>query len=789
MNIPTKTSFFYFPFLFFLYLTCFCNAQNTDNPILDKYELYSEAPREVIYAHLNKSIFIKGEMLGLSIYAFDKYDKALSSLTTNIYCTIEDTSGAIIKKKLLHVSDGTTKTIFRIDSTFNNGSYTIKAFTNWQKNFPEQNHFQQNFKVISDNDLSKNTNHNNNDIDLQILGEGGHIIENTLNTVGIIAKDKNGIGLANVKGEIVDDLGELISNFKLNSLGISKILFQPLSGRLYFTKIHFKENIISAPINNIKPYGINLSVTERKSGASIILRTNKNTLNRIKDKNYSIGIHNGKEISKIDFRFDDLTQQMIISNELLHDGMNIITVFDENLSPLLERMVFKDKSVSIAKLNLKKVDWSNDSIRVVISSEQFDSKLQGLQNISISVLPEKTISYNHQNNIISQLFLQPYIKSPVQNAQYYFNNVTAKTKFDLDLLLLTQGWSSYSWDNIFKFNTNYIYNFEQGIDVTANINGKNESSTFITYPLKNSSTQVFSVDDTIGSFTIESLVPVDNETLRIGILEKNSPPPIYTQFNPSTFPNFNFTYPSVDLNYSLEEFSDFELPKAWENAEQLKEVVIKTKYQESEIEKKNNKRVVGKLIEITDLERKRATPLSVYLNQIGFVAHYDYANGEFTIINPRVQWKDPVPLVYLNDAPLLPGSFNILSFLTLETIDYLEVEFYGTGGSFRAQAGYIKIYTSENLGSRNNASNAIIESKFPLSFEGKKEFYTPKFQDYNTKFFQDYGAISWYPDLKVDSEGNIVFSFIDTGIKNISLYIEGITKGNHLISQNIQLKL
>ncbi|NNL83530.1 MAG: hypothetical protein HKP28_09065, partial [Winogradskyella sp.] len=51
--------------LFFFGL--FANAQGEiENQLIDHYEDFSAAPRELVYVHLNKSTYVEGEMLGFT---------------------------------------------------------------------------------------------------------------------------------------------------------------------------------------------------------------------------------------------------------------------------------------------------------------------------------------------------------------------------------------------------------------------------------------------------------------------------------------------------------------------------------------------------------------------------------------------------------------------------------------------------------------------------------------------------------------------------------------------------
>src|SRR5690625_2232707 len=79
----------------------------------------------------------------------------------------------------------------------------------------------------------------------------------------------------------------------------------------------------------------------------------------------------------------------------LTTGVNTITIFDENFNPLLERQIFYGK-------NLKRINLEQKIIKGTKDSMTFELRTLGKHenfNISLSVLPETTISYTHKHNI------------------------------------------------------------------------------------------------------------------------------------------------------------------------------------------------------------------------------------------------------------------------------------------------------------------------------------------------------------------------------------------------------
>ena len=148
--MKTSTSFRVLTlFVLFTFLTFFSlNAQDEIVDIVESYEDYASDAREVVYVHLNKSTYIKGESIGFTAYILDKKDKKSSKVTTNLYISIEDENKNVIKKKLLKVENGVASNIIELDSSFTSGHYTFKAYTNWMRNFNEQNYFIESIRII-----------------------------------------------------------------------------------------------------------------------------------------------------------------------------------------------------------------------------------------------------------------------------------------------------------------------------------------------------------------------------------------------------------------------------------------------------------------------------------------------------------------------------------------------------------------------------------------------------------------------------------------------------------------
>ncbi|MFP4844725.1 hypothetical protein [Winogradskyella sp. PE311] len=786
-----KTLHLFKIFPLFLLCSTFGFAQDAED-IIDNYSDYTEAPREIAYAHLNKSTYIEGEMLGFTTYIFDKYAKGSSKMTKNLYCTISDLEGNVIKKKLLKVDDGITSNIFEIDSLFKSGVFTFKAYTNWMRNFNESNHFEQTFKVIDADNLQeiKPIASEKLQIDLQLLGEGGHISYDVQNVIGIVAKNQFGLGIKNAIGKIIDENDMVISNFQLNNTGMAKVILNPKANIKYYAELNANGTTIKKEIENIKSAGIAMTLNSLGSNVIVKLDANDLFLKQFSEDIFKIALHDGSEMQITEFQLNS-KGQIILSYpiENLYPGMNIFTIFSKNNQPILERLYFNLKNIKTSGLTNVASTKLKDSINVKGQLKNID--ISKLTNLSVSILPSNTKSYNHHNNILSQLFIQPYVKGTIENASQYFKD-TRESNYNLELLLLTQGWSSYNWNTIFNYNAVFMYPFERGIDMVANINGDNPG-TYVLYPLEASSSQLFELKETDSEFTAKTVFPNDDDLFRIGYIDSRKKgfkikPSIYPQFYPSKFPDFNLEYktPQAIFTSIIEDSKEIELDKSWEYGEQLDEVVIEASKEFTRAEALANKAIRSKVDVINDRIKLRNQRLDLYLQRLGFNTQFDYFSGTLSITNPRVNWGTNVPLVYLNEGLLTTSStsdFGLLTFLNMQDIDYIEYELYGVGGGIRGQAGFIKIYTSNDYKSKGKNDN-IQTYDVPLRFNKEKTFYVSKFKYYNSSFYNEFGTIDWKPNLEFSKDGSFNFNVLNTK-NSFKLFVEGVLNDDTFISQEI----
>lgn len=761
----------------------------------DDYLEYFKLPRESLFLHTNKTTYLTGEEIWFKAYAYDRKNELTSKATTNVYLGIYDQFGKELDKKLYLAREGAAIGNFAIDSTLASGDYFLKVSTNWMKNFKEDDSFLQKIKIINPKVDRKNQKEvSQKEYDFQFLPEGGHIVYDVKNTIGIKALNDLGKGTAST-GRILNSKNIEVANFKSNFLGIGKFTFIPKKGETYTAKVTLENGKdFEQSLPAIKEVGVAISVNNIRDNRTIItLSVNNESISLFQDKEFKLLLHKDGKVKTIPVIFDKASKIIPIAQKDLFKGVNTVTLFNSKGQPILERMFFNSASSKNYSLFVERIESDSDSITYQLKS---NSNIGAeLLDASVSVLPTQTVSYSPDHTIISALYLKPYLKGHIENPQYYFKNVDRKKKYELDALMVTQGWSRYSWDNIFNFPPKPSYDFENGIAINGFINKKvKKISSLFLYPTKNNKSTFLNIDKD-GKFNIKNFYPEANEEVRFSYLKggKMKRPDMtlsYIKFmgedavNTKSYTSFSSFYKDKKISESF--FID-------DSYEELEEIKIKADLKEKlRKETRDPILVNGRVRKITLDEVESYPNITDFIQQSGFdVFIGDGATaplGDVAILS-RGRGGGAAPTIFLDGVIL--RDFNILLNYPTEQVDRVVVDKTGIGlGLSGGFGGAIKIYSRRSILKKATVSynSTLFSNVSEYGFQPVKEFYTPIYSSYRIQSFKDYGVIHWAPKVSISNTGGGFIKTVNTELDEISFYVEGISSDGTVFSQQIRIE-
>ncbi|MEZ4792021.1 MAG: hypothetical protein R2783_00645 [Gelidibacter sp.] len=801
-----------FAYLFFtiLYFTSSIIAQEISQKetLLEAYTSYFDTERETIYLHFNKNVFITQEPIWFKGYVYDKKNGQPFINTTNVYVALYDTEGNEIRNKLFFAQNGTFSGSFDNQNELKSGNYFIRAYTNWMNNFEEdESYVSKAIQIINPESvpdkgsLAPMTEH-----DLQFLPEGGHLVSNVNNTIGFKITDCAAQGII-IEGTVLNSKQETVANFKSNKLGMGKFDLMVKREDTYTAHyaIEGKEYSITLPKSEPEGFAIAVNNYTNAKMAYVSLKTNEATLQSEANKTYYLVISQNNKVSVVDIDINTLkTENTIpIPTANLASGINTITLFDDQLHPLLERLIFNYTENSFLKSSIYSTKTANDSLSIHIKTSQKDNSPIST-NLSIAILPQTSVAYSNREDIISAFMLEPYINGDVQDPGYYFEDIDRLKTYNLDLLLLTQGWSKYKWENIKNGAQALTHLFDVGLTVRgiANIPKTNRQGYYVQmFSIPNHLNEQASIEDDnhfyFKNFYLKDSAQINFTVYRDGIkIDKIKPVLELEGVNRQltkhpwqvkktcayhTVKNNGAINPMRILGNGKEQFLD---------TVNLSYVRIKDEdnlqYKKSYIANSYSKG-----IKIDSITKRYYNYVTDIINAHGFVVDQLPGAGQVRIKN-----RNPVSFLASNEPLLIVDdisyghSYDVIYNMLLDDIDEIYIDPNGNGYGSQGSAGVIRIYKKKGAfakkGLQNNSSQ---EFTIKNGFSTEKEFYVPEFYMQSKADFLRYGTIDWKSNIITDAKGNATYKIYDNGFKEAIMILQGFSADGKLLSEIKEIKL
>ena len=145
-----------------------------------------------------------------------------------------------------------------------------------------------------------------------------------------------------------------------------------------------------------------------------------------------------------------LTGQQIVRlpKELFpFQGIVELTLLDGEERPVAERLVYvnPEKRLNITattdeeRYNLRK----QGKVRIQVTDAEGNPVRA---EVAVSIFDKAYLYLPGHENIMSHSYLSEQIRGDIFNPTYYFDETNADRLYALDLLLMTQGWRRYVWD-------------------------------------------------------------------------------------------------------------------------------------------------------------------------------------------------------------------------------------------------------------------------------------------------------------------------------------------------------
>lgn len=441
-------------------------------------------PQEKIYVHMDNTSYLHGDTIWFKAYLRRTDTDKPSNVSQTLYVELRDPDGYLKERKQIWMTNGEGDGYFSLaDSSFCfGGYYELRAYTRWQLNWGAAEHehtpiaeqwffnkaaardffrdydklYSRVFPIYSEYEeldgemypimwtrpMRRQFKHDPQvKPTLSLFPEGGNLVAGVENRVAFEATMEDGRyldGWLYVNGDSTRTLNR----------GRGTFLITPPKGQK--TEITFlaKDGTkVAATLDNPDENGVQIRLIQRADGWHAQIQTAGNVL---ADSLAITVMHEGRvedfhTIASLEQ--EDSTYKLHLS-QAKKSGVHQVTVFDTQGRVLADRLFFvtdpKDLNPTIVLSGKKEEAYQPyESITLGIKA----SAKEG--DVSVAVRSDRAATFLHDNgNILTEMLLASEIRGFVPQPGWYFEADDKEHRQALDLLMMTQGWRRFPWQEM-----------------------------------------------------------------------------------------------------------------------------------------------------------------------------------------------------------------------------------------------------------------------------------------------------------------------------------------------------
>lgn len=784
--------------LFLLLCAFYCHcikAQQIDSLINILDTKYSQ---EKIHLHFDKAYYNAGETVWFKAYI--AMDNMTGPVSRTMYAELLDEKSNVLQRKMMPILQSGAASSFDLPDTLSKSRLFVRAYTSWMLNFDSSLLYVKPLQIIPAKTTVKKIPAAIT-YAVQFFPEGGDLVDNISSRVGFKATDSQGEPFV-IKGDIVDERGKKVTGFSSLHDGMGYFILQPSAAQKYKAIWKDKKGVqkeTALPVAKKQGMVLSTFLTDNKLNYTL---TRPDTVDAIFIAYYVVAQMHQRLVYSAKINMTRKTSVTApIETDSLPNGVLQLTVFNAAQVPVAERVVFINHNdyFFIADLHSGEKNLTKRGR----NSLQIDVGDVSLSNLSVSVTDAalNPVTKNEES-IYSELLLSTDLKGSIYNPAWYFSSETDSVKQYLDLVMMTNGWRRFKWDDVLAGRWPVIKNVPENY---LSINGKilgiskallHDKQLTGILKTKNGGTNIFSMPlSAQGDFLQDGLFFFDTAQLHYQL--NNDKDKTLTSSASFTFRNSFLKSPFsssalLAALYAPEKADSAVLQKSTTMAllqrNQLENNKIKTletvqvRSKQKSLKQKMDEEYTSGFFSggdgytfTTEDDPFAKSAMSILSYLQGKVAGLQISSaGEGS-----ATWRGATPSFFLNEMNTDIGNLQSINMNDVAMIKVFRPPFFGAMGG--GAGGAIAIYTKK--GGSDNSNVKGLPLALINGYSAIKEFYSPDYEKNPEPDVKDYRTtLYWNPNLYFDKNtrrATIPF-FNSDNAKKIRITIEGINETGQL---------
>jgi len=772
-------------FLFFAFIIS-AKAQSFDST-LTRYG--NEFQAEKAYLQFDKSAYYPSETIWFKAYVMDGISPALQSKT--LYVDYIGDDGNVISHIVSPVIEGNTNGQVVIPAEYKGNFIHVRAYTRWMLNFDTSFLFSSDLRILktTSSPVSKQAVR----ASVVFFPEGGDMIAELRSKVAFKATDQWGRPLK-IKGVVTDQKGNIIDSIKTVHDGMGYVTIQPVAGSKYVARWKDEKGIEhTTELPEVRNDGVAMQV--EVNGTKRIITINIPKKLQGDQVLHLVGTLNQLKAFNTEVRFSGtLSQRRIIPTENLPSGILTVTVFDSDWNAVAERITFINNHEFSFETSLDVKHWGLSKRKRNEFEITVPENLQGA-NLSISVT-DAAIERDSSSNILSQFLLTSDLKGNVFRPAYYFSSAHDSIQQQLDLVMLTNGWRRFKWEEVAK-GTLPLINYPKDTSY-LNLSGKlygvaksqlsgKESIVLLVKDMDSSTKMLIVPINRDGTFSDPDIMLFDTVQIYYSLKSKllsqaearfmteRLPAPNYGVFSK----NFIAPDPNADTTgnwYHSAYAAQANRLEEMRRGQVMEAVIIKTKTKapvDILDEKYSSSLFSGDGYKFDLVNEPTAS---------SYPTIFDYLQGKVAGLmittaggTPTLNWRGGAPALFLDE---MPADADLLSNIPVSDVALVKVFRPPFMGGSNGGNGAIAIYTKRGDDARS-AAKGLTKNRI-TGYSPIRQFYSPNYDSFDPQNNQAdmRTTLYWNPVLTFNpTKRKTTLVFYNNDItKSFRVVIEGMSK-------------
>ena len=803
-------------------------------------------PQEKIHLHTDRDFYVPGEKIWFKAYVIDAITHLSPTFSRYVYAELIDARDSLVSRVMIRPENEMFYGHIFLSEIIPEGDYTLRAYTRYLENLGDDYFFKKNIRIGAlmgrnpagpDLPSAPDTFGNSaqvtnrrgqrpgtrnqkpetmhNDFDVSFFPEGGNQVQGIINKIAFKAINKNGFP-ESISGQLVDEDGFEIASIETVHAGMGVFNYVPMPEKRYFLKCRNRDGLEKQ---------FELPQSDPRACSLTAMWRNKRLLIGVQQSGHApelpvyLLIHS-RGLPVYFSEWDQGKGAVTLMEEQLPAGVIQIVLFDHQMNPLSERLVFsKNNDMAKVEFQTNKPNYEKrDNVIMTLFLTDFDGNILLPGHLSVAVTDDTDIAVDSSTTILSSLLISSELRGYIENPAWYLQDDPA-SEIALDYLMLTHGWRRYNIPEAVKGNLAYP---QIPVQESQALSG-HVKSLVLSRPVPNSEISILSkagflgltTSDASGAFLfndfelpdsayyfVQALNSRGSDRVKLEIDRESFPALVYAPQSPRLAPGEGF----IGKDTKNESETNAFIAKAEQRSMydddmriiHLSEVEVTA----PRIERKEEARLAywmnsGSDVTIRRAEFERTGAIQNVTDLLRTVAGVRISsNGYIYIRESGNLGGGYLPLILIDGMPFdWPDTLNSIYDSPLEMVNVNDVEsidvFKGASAAMfgvRGAGGAISITTrrgGDGISNGNEGLNYIIYT--PLGYQEPVEFYSPVYETLESRYLNipDYRTtIFWKPDVVVSEEGEATLEFYASDFPTTySVVIEGLTTDGQIVRQ------